>query len=432
MTHHLSDRQLLAFVEGELPPGRRARAEAHLQTCPACNMRLERLTQVTEELSTTLHAVGEQVPLTPARSWEEVARRWRRQRPQAPVPRLRPLLRHAAILAILGLAVVGLAGLIHTLAVTGPATTGPTPTPTPTPVSSPSPAPGPLPRPYPNRLASPVSILILGVDAERDSARADEVDALMLLCISDEAQRAFMLSIPRHLYVEVPGHGKAPAGSIYRLGAERGQAEGLTLARESISATLGFPVQHTVLVRLDAFVTLIDTIGGVDVQVPHPIEDPTFPDGHGGYAPLSIDAGRQHFDGVLALRYARTRVEPSPSFDRAFRQRQIVLAAHRRVMERDLLPELISQAPTLWSHVSDGLETDLTLSDVIDLALLATHLSTEDIATASLGECCTVQHVTPGGQRVLSPHPEEIQTLMRNLLEENWRTNDDLPRNTPD
>ena len=240
---------------------------------------------------------------------------------------------------------------------------------------------------------------------------------LMLLCLDAEAERAFLLSIPRDLYIEVPGHGRARAGSIYELGEQDDASSGLVLARETISATLGLPVQHAALVHFDGFVALIDAIGGVDIEVAYPIEDPTFPDDHGDFAPLFISAGEQHFDGAAALCYARTRVVPAPGFDRAFRQQQLILAVHERMTRLDLLPDLIPQAPTLWSAIGDGLETELSLGDVIDLALLATSLTADDIAAATLDECCTVQHTTPAGEQVLLPQPEGIKALMDNLLE---------------
>ncbi|NIV33693.1 MAG: hypothetical protein GWN58_30880 [Anaerolineae bacterium] len=81
-----------------------------------------------------------------------------------------------------------------------------------------------------------------------------------------------------------------------------------------------------------------------------------------------------------------------------------------------LLSELIAQAPTLWSTVAGGLETDLSLSDVIDLALLASELPADHINVATLGECCTLQHTTPAGERVLLPQPDEIGALMGDLV----------------
>jgi len=414
VNRHLNDHQLLAYMEGELSPRRRERAEIHLHTCPVCRARLESLAQTATHLTATFHAVGEQIPTQPARSWEAVLRRWKGPRPRSFITEPRPLLRHIATLAILVLLVAGLAGLLHTLAVTGPMLTKATPVPSPTLPDSPSPPPGPLPRAYQGHLASPISLLILGVDGESDTP--DEADALMLLYLDAEAKRAFLLSIPRDLYVEVPGHGHTRASNVYRLGQRDGAAGGLMLAQETMSSTLGLPVQHAAVVRFESFVALVDAIGGLDVEVPHPVEDLTFPNGTGGYDPLFIPAGTHHFDGALALRYARTRVVPASGFDRSFRQQQLILAAHERMTQPDLLSELIAQAPTLWSAIAGGLETDLSLSDVIDLALLASELSADDINGATLGECCTLQHTTPAGERVLLLQPGGIGALIEDLL----------------
>jgi anionic cell wall polymer biosynthesis LytR-Cps2A-Psr (LCP) family protein len=162
-------------------------------------------------------------------------------------------------------------------------------------------------------------------------------------------------------------------------------------------------------------VTLIDMIGGVDVDVLHPIDDADFPDGRGGSDPLSIPGGRQHLSGALALRYARTRAIPAPGFDRTFRQQQLALAVHDRVTRLDLLPDLIAQAPALWSAVAGGLDTDLSLSKVIDLALLATDLMVDDITTIDLEECCTVERTVSSGAGVLLPRSDEIKALMESL-----------------
>ena len=408
---------MLSYLEGEFSPGSHERVDAHLRACPACRARLERLIQTIADLNTTLQAVGEQVPLSPASSWDVVAQRWRRKRPRRFVLPFRPLLRYAVMLIVLAFIVGGLAGLLHTLAVTGPAPAQPTPPSTPTLPAGPSPAPGPLPRPHPDPLAVPVSLLILGIDGE--SATSDETDALMLLYLDGEAERAFLISIPRALYVRVPGYGQARAGRVYGLGQQDGSGGGLTLARETISTTLGLPVQHAALLRFDSFVTFIDVIGGVDIVVPHPIEDPNFPDGRGGFDPFSISAGSHHLDGATALRYARTRATPDDDFDRAFRQQQLVLAVHDQVTRLDLLPDLIAQAPTLWSAIAVGLDTDLSLNNVIDLAFPATSITTNDITTVALDECCTVQYTASTGEQVLLPQPDEIEVLIETLLEGN-------------
>jgi LCP family protein required for cell wall assembly len=415
MSGHPNDRQLVSYQEDNLSPAHRKRVEAHLHACSACQARLEELAKIAESLATTLTAVGKQVPLTPSRSWQRVARHRESSKP-LPILLRSPLRRVATLAALVLLSgglVAALAGLAHTVANTIQTPNDPTPTAQPTLLANPSSPPGPLP--HSDGLKTPTTLLILGIDGE--SASSDEIDMLMLLYLDAEAEQAFLLSIPRDLYVEVPGHGQTRAGSVYGIGEPGEAASGLALAREAISTTLGIPVHHTALIRFDSFVTLVDAIGGVDVDVIQAIDDPDFPDGHGGYEPLSIPAGQQHFDGALALRYARTRVVPTPDFDRTFRQRQLVLAAQERVLRLEMLPDLITRSPTLWAAVAGSLETDLSLRGTIDLALPASSIAAEDIATADLGECCTAQHTTLSGEHVLLPQSEEIEALLEGLLE---------------
>jgi LCP family protein required for cell wall assembly len=414
---HPDDRHLLSYLENDLSPGGKEQVEGHLKTCDACQARIEKLAATAQDLTATLAAVGDQVPLAPKRSWQKISQRRNTRRPTIiPFPlSLRRAATLVSLALLIGGLIAGLAGLAHTLAITGRDSGEATPTAQVAHPAAPSAPPGPLPG-HPGGPKTPTALLILGIDGE--SSSSNEVDMLMLLYLDAEAKQAFLLSIPRDLYVEVPGHGQARAGSIYSIGERDETTDGLTLARQTISATLSIPVQHAALVRFESFVALVDTIGGVDVDVPHAIDDPSFPDGHGGYDPLSIPAGQQHFDGALALRYARTRVVPAPGFDRTFRQRQLILAAQERVLRLDLLPDLIAQSPDLWTAVAEGLETDLSLRGTIDLALPASAISTQDIATADLGACCTVEHVTSTGERVSLPQPREIENLILSLLEE--------------
>jgi LCP family protein required for cell wall assembly len=413
---HPNDRQLVSYQEDNLPPDQRQRIEAHLRACPACQARIEELAEITKRLTETLTAVGEQVPLTPVHSWQRITQHREDHKPLA--ARLRPPLRRAATLVALvllsGGLVAALAGLAHTLAITSRAPDGSTPTAQPTLPVNPS-SPSNL-LPHSDGLKTPTTLLVLGIDGE--SAASDEIDMLMLLYLDAETGRAFLLSIPRNLYVEVPGHGQTRAGSVYGIGEQDEATDGLTLARETVSITLGIPVHHAALVRFDSFVTLVDAIGGVDVDVAETIDDPDFPDSNYGYEPLFIPAGQQHLDGALALRYARTRVVPTPGFDRTFRQRQLILAAQERVLQLEMLPDLIAQSPTLWAAVSSSLETDLSLRGTINLALSASSIAAEDIATADLGECCTIKQTAPGREHVLLPQPEEIEAVILELLEE--------------
>ena len=188
------------------------------------------------------------------------------------------------------------------------------------------------------------------------------------------------------------------------------------MARETVSATLGIPVQHAVLLDFHAFVMLIDAIGGVDVDVPTTISDPTYPDSGIGYDPFTLPAGRQHLDGATALKYARTRAAPGGDFDRTARQRQLVLAVRDRVTSLDLLPGLIAQSPRLWAALQAAFETDLTLAEMVDLAVIASRVPADQIVTAGLDQTCTRFWTTPSGASVLLPDSSAIEALVTDLF----------------
>jgi len=270
----------------------------------------------------------------------------------------------------------------------------------------------PLPKPHPE--VGPTSVLLLGTDRRGPEVGTDNTDTLMLLSLDPAARRMAILSIPRDLYVEIPGHGRGRINTAYAWGEQDGTG-GLALARQTVSATLGIPVQHVVFFDFDIFVTLIDAIGGVDVDVPCDISDPTYPDSGTGYAPFYLSAGQHHLDGATALRYARTRATPGGDFDRMARQRQLVLAARERVTRLDLLPGLIAQSPQLWSALRGAFETDLTLGEIVDLVVIASRVSADQIATAAIDETCTQPWVTPGGASVLVPIPDAIDALVTDL-----------------
>ncbi len=273
----------------------------------------------------------------------------------------------------------------------------------------------PTPLPRSRSQSESITVLLLGTDRRGTDSSTDNTDTLMLCHLDPNSRRIVILSIPRDLYVEIPGHGQGRVNTAYAWG-ERGDTGGLTTARQTISATLGIPVQHAALLDFHAFVTFIDAIGGVDVDTPLPISDPTYPDSGDGYEPFYLPAGQHHLDGDTALKYVRTRATPGGDFDRIARQRQLSLAVRDQVTQSDLLPNLIAQSPQLWSALQDDFETDLTLGDIVDLAVTASRIPADQIVTASIDQSCTHFWTTPGGASVLLPDQAAIEALVTDLF----------------
>ncbi len=307
-----------------------------------------------------------------------------------------------------------------------PAPTGPETTPLP---AHPAPTPtfvvaagitsgDPVVDPPPaTRSSNAVTLLLLGADRRQPDEGISNTDTLMLLQFDPDAQRVVILSIPRDLYVTIPGSGgdQGRINTAYALGEQRGTG-GLALARQTISQTLGLPVHHAAVIDFQVFVTLVDSIGGVDVDVPQPISDPTYPDSGIGYDPFYLAAGRQHLDGATALKYARTRVTPGGDFDRAARQRQLVMAVRERVTQFDLLTDLVAQSPQLWAALQSAFETDLTLAQIVDLAVAASRIPPDQIVSASIDQACTHPWTTPAGAQVLLLDRAPFEALLDDLF----------------
>ncbi|MFN2221689.1 MAG: LCP family protein [Chloroflexota bacterium] len=277
------------------------------------------------------------------------------------------------------------------------------PTPTLIPTSSPSPETGRK------------NILILGIDRRPGEPFISRTDTMMLASIDRESDEIAILSIPRDLYVVIPGRGQERINTAFVYGSTgNNPAGGAQLAMQTVEYNLGVPVHDYVLVDFSAVTRGIDAIGGIDIEVPYEIYDPTFPDMNYGYDPLYIPAGLQHMDGATALKYARTRHQDN-DFQRAHRQQQVILAVRQKVLGLGL-PELLRQAPFLYQQVSSGIRTDLSLDEIIGLATTAAGISSESIRTEVLDQNYVMSYRTPEGASVLVPINEQIAPLIDELF----------------
>jgi len=277
------------------------------------------------------------------------------------------------------------------------------PTPTLIPTSSPSPE------------TERKNVLIMGIDRRPGEPFISRTDTMMLASIDPESDEITILSIPRDLYVVIPGRGQERINTAFVYGsAGNNPAGGAQLAMQTVEYNLGVPVHDYVLVDFSAVTKGIDAIGGIDINVPYDIYDPTFPDMNYGYDPLYIPAGLQHMDGTTALKYARTRHQDN-DFQRANRQQQVILAIRQKMLGLGL-PELLRQAPFLYQQVSSGIRTDLSLDELIGLARTAAGIQSESIRTEVLDQNYVMSYRTPEGASVLVPLNEQIAPLIQDLF----------------
>lgn len=244
-------------------------------------------------------------------------------------------------------------------------------------------------------------------------------DTLILLTVDPMTKTAGILSIPRDLWVNIPGFGYSRINTAWTLGRRsKLPGGGPNLAMKTVSHSIGVPVDYYVQVDFDAFVDIINLIGGVDVY-----NDETIvldPMAHGKDFPkVKITCcGMRHLNGRVALAFARCRHLEQGCKDgdigRAKRQQKIIFAIRDKVLSPENFPKLLAQAPELYNTFSAGIHTNMSLEDAIKLAVLVRDIPTENIRNGVIDHSMLAfGNVILGGQRasIMKPIPDKIRIL---------------------
>ena len=253
------------------------------------------------------------------------------------------------------------------------------------------------------RAAGPVDLtrtdntLVLGTD-NRPELEAWRTDTIMVIAVDRKTNQVGIVSIPRDLYVEIPGHGKERINSVAYTGDKMNYpGGGVALAQRIVEENVGLPTQHWVLIRQEGLVNLIDALGGVTVTLDCPLYEAT-PDETSatGVKTFTLPAGQVHLDGVTAKKFATYRYVES-DFGRVRRQQQLIWAIRNRALQTNILPRI----PELWQSLSETFKTDLGLPDVVKLAALGARLKAKDVHGMVLGSDVVESYTTPQGWEVL-------------------------------
>jgi anionic cell wall polymer biosynthesis LytR-Cps2A-Psr (LCP) family protein len=136
-----------------------------------------------------------------------------------------------------------------------------------------------------------------------------------------------------------------------------------------------------------------------------------------GFDPLYIPAGTQHMVGALALKYARTRHQDS-DFGRAQRQQQVVLAVRDKMLGMGIA-QLVGKAPSFYQQVEQGIRTDMSLDELVQLGLVASEIPSENIHNAVIDGTFVTSHLTEAGAQVLILINEKAAPLIEELFYDN-------------
>ncbi len=242
---------------------------------------------------------------------------------------------------------------------------------------------------------APITILLLGRDTRDAETEQGRADTIMLLHINFEEKRASLLSIPRDTLVAIPGYGEDKINAAYAYGGEE-------LMIKTVSLALDAVINHYVTIDFEGFVRLIDELGGVDVVVERPLEDPL----SGAF----ISAGNHHFTGEQALAYTRSRSTELGDIGRIQRQQYIM----KQLVDQKLNLKNVSKINDYFTIIIENTRTDLDLLSIISYARAALSFGTENLSTTIIPT--HPDWIDEGTKSVQVPDLDEAKAMWQRII----------------
>lgn len=208
-----------------------------------------------------------------------------------------------------------------------------------------------------------VSILLLGVGGEEHEG-ANLTDTIMVAEINNLDQSLNLISLPRDFLVFDDKGFYSKINSLYSQTLLDTKDDKLAIEALSTKITeiTGIKIDHYAKVDFKAFTEIVDTLGGVDVNVIETIDDKNYPGPNFSYDPFYIEAGQQKLDGKTALKYARSRYSSKGGdLDRARRQQEIITEIKNKILDLNPILE-ISKVVSLINIAQKNIDTDLSFN----------------------------------------------------------------------
>lgn len=267
---------------------------------------------------------------------------------------------------------------------------------------------GPVAEPWDGK--NRVSLLFMGLDyRDWEAGETPRTDSMMILTLDPLSNTAGMLSIPRDMWVNIPGFDYGKINTAYYLGeAYNMPGGGPALAVETVEQFLGVPINYYAEIDFYSFAKFIDELGGLDVNV----RDEIVVDPLGPNNTVKLYPGVQTLDGATTLAYARARYTERGDFDRAQRQQDVIMAIRKQILTFNMMPTLITKAPALYNDIASGIRTNLNLQEIIQLAMLATQVPDRNIRRGVIAPPeQVILGTSPDGLSIAIPVHDKIRIL---------------------
>jgi len=263
--------------------------------------------------------------------------------------------------------------------------------------------------------ASRITVLLIGLDYRDWEAGqgAPHSDTMILLTIDPLSKTAGMMSIPRDMWVNIPGFGYSRINTAYSSGeGNKLPGGGPELARKTVEQFIGVPIQYYAQIDFGTFVEFIDLIGGIDIYNDQELRlDPV---GTGKDKIKLTCCGMRHLNGEKTLAYVRYRKDKEGDVARANRQQKAILAIRKKVLSPKNFPVLLGKAEQFYEEFSAGVRTNMPFDTAIQLAVLARDIPVKSIKRGVIDYSMVAldnTQINGVDASVMKPLPDKIRIL---------------------
>ena len=224
-----------------------------------------------------------------------------------------------------------------------------------------------------------VNILLLGKTG-KNYPGTDLTDTIIIGSIDTKTNKTSMMSLPRDLYVRIGDtQSSTKINALYLYGKKQNTEDSFEFIRSAVEEVTGLPIHYTVTVDYDAFVRVVDALGGINVTVERDFYDPRYPGPNYSYETFELKKGFHTLDGETALKYVRERHDdPQGDFGRSARQQQVLQSIKNKVftLETFLNPLTLY---SLLGTLEDTVRTDLSPKEMESLVSLIQQVDTHNV-----------------------------------------------------
>lgn len=256
------------------------------------------------------------------------------------------------------------------------------------------------------------NFLLIGTDTRTaDPTWQPNTDVMMVLFLDTSNQRAALLSLPRDLVVAIPGQQAFRVNSAYYHGWEKGGVEGgVKILEQVLRDDFEIRIDHWALIDFNGLSKIVDTLGGIQVNVPCALRDTI------DEQAFTIPAGAVQMDYLTAKRYVQSRYTTSDT-SRNYRQQRVVWAMAKKALGMNA-PDRV---PALYEQLQASVATDMTLLDMVSLVPAVYQLDVqnhpEHLRARVLEAPAVYPWVSPTGAWLYMPNYEVIQTDLDQIFD---------------